>query len=113
MTALKLVHRSGYVACHASGNSNWGCKNSNRINIHITDDSKNRLYPRLFTFDGHGWYNVQGYNSNSGELELTFETPITGSKGKELQIWYGEDLADRSESDNHGTSCAAVYAMFG
>ena len=31
--------------------------------------------------------------------------------GSEMRIWYNEDLGDRSEHDNNGTTCADVYAL--
>ena len=55
----------------------------------------------------NGWYDLPGYSWNSPELVLTGLHHLT--TGQTIRIWYGEDLYDRSEHDNHGFTCIDVH----
>ena len=39
-------------------------------------------------------------------------TPLVVSIGQQFLIWYGQDLADYSEGNNAGKTCADVYALY-
>ena len=59
------------------------------------------------------WFKIPGYNSLSPEIVLSvlFRPPWMTS-GEELRLWNGEDLMNRSESDNGGRVCCDVHALF-
>ncbi|XP_068721425.1 uncharacterized protein [Montipora capricornis] len=115
---LKLVHRSGYVNCDSSraSNTKWGCFVNNDkhyteelIGVHITYENRTRIFPAN---DGD-FYTLPGFNGNSPEI--TFDstpTPLSVVAGQKFKIWYGDDLDNTNEGDNHGTSCTDVYAFY-
>ncbi|CAH3025505.1 unnamed protein product [Porites evermanni] len=87
LIAIKLVHRYGSVTCNIndvnSPLSNWGCGM------------------------------IPGYNSFSPRLVLRFfPSPFPVLRGRELRLWYGEDLMDLGEEDNRGSSCVDVFALY-
>ena len=58
---------------------------------------------------GGNWYSKSGYNSNNPFVEFDLpgvneETYYCFEKGKEYQIWHGEDMIGSAEHDNHGTA---------
>ena len=109
LVGIKLVHKSGYVSCHndiARGKSNWGC-GSDYLSIAVTDDNNERIFP-----DKSGWFKVPGYTSQSNKLVLNKPAKTLLVKvGEKMKLWYGEDLQDSTEADNHGRSCVDVYAV--
>ena len=114
--AVKLVHYWGYVGCHASARSNWGCEAGRTELLMIVTDSMNQILypsPRLVTYGARGhkeWYTLPGYTSSSRELVFSdFGYPKYLKKGNKLRVWYGEDLYDYTESDNHGKTCMNIY----
>ena len=109
LTAIKLVHKSGYVGCAPSGKSNWGCGSAG-ISIGITDDKNKVIFPDNLA--SNGWANIPSYTSKS--KEIIFKTPAVSTyaaEGKNMRLWYGEDLRDSTESDNIGRACADVYVQ--
>ena len=47
--------------------------------------------------------------------ELVFRnlpSPLSLSKGEELQIWNGEDWSNCYETNNNGSTCVDVYALY-
>ena len=79
----------------------------------VTDAENKILYPspRLVTLGTNGWYKLPGYKIFSPELVFAdFGYPNYLKKDDKLRIWYGEDLHDKSESDNHGSTCMDIYA---
>ena len=114
--AMKLVHKSGYVACYGVLHSNWGCQPGKKELVMVVTDAMNQILyppPRLVTFHIHGhkgWYTLPGYTSSSSELVFTdFGYPKYLKKGDQLRVWYGEDLYDYTESDNSGKTCMDIY----
>ena len=120
LASVKLAHVYGYVTCQkdkASYWSYWGCGKhsslSNHVDVAITTSSGSVLLPssQFITDKTHKWSLIPGYNSLSPKLVLSaFSNPPSVTRGQELRLWYGEDLANSSESDNGGTSCCDVYA---
>ena len=110
---VKLVHKSGSVGCDHQYSSNWGCQYKlNKLQMTVTDYKKRIIYPapRLVSRDNLGFYEIPGFNLNSPELVLSdFGNPTFLKGGDMLKIWYGEDLLDVSEQDNHGRTCMDVY----
>ena len=75
ISAIRLVHRSGYVTCdiHMDAASNWGCtkhgyRNIGEIMIYVTDELDRIVLPanRKLEF----FYYQPGYHSNTKELVL-------------------------------------------
>ena len=119
LASVKLVHVYGYVACagRATYRSYWGCHQypglKNHVDVVITTSGGGVLLPssQFITDKKAKWSLIPGYNSLSPELVLSaFSNPPSVTRGQELRLWYGEDLANSSESDNGGTSCCDVYA---
>ena len=112
--AVKMVHASGQVSCakHQVSWSNWGCDGQHRvpyIAVFLTDASNTILLPIHQTTP----YIIPGYDAKSTEIVfIGFPTPLHLSSDKELRLWYWEDLEDRSENDNSGTSCTDVFAKY-
>ena len=121
LASVKLVHVYGYVTCDTSKAyhwSYWGCGKhsglSNHVDAAITTSGGSVLLPssQFITDKTHKWSLIPGYNSLSPELVLSaFSNPPSVTRGQELRLWYGEDLAGRNERrNNRGTSCCDVYA---
>ncbi|XP_029201480.2 uncharacterized protein LOC114965923 [Acropora millepora] len=112
--AVKLVHVSGAVNCCflRNASSKWGCDLPNvrqAISVLLTDTSDTILLPMSQRFS----YTIPGYDAQSSEIVLSgFPNPLHLSPDKELRLWYGEDLLDRSEQDNNGISCTDVFAKY-
>ncbi|XP_074609607.1 uncharacterized protein LOC141863815 [Acropora palmata] len=114
--AVKLVHVSGEVNCDLPWNaySKWGCDRPNLkqyIFVLLTNTSNTILLPMG---QSHGSrYTLPGYDAQSSEIIFSgFPNPLHLSSGQELRLWYEEDLIDRSEHDNNGTSCTDVFAKY-
>jgi len=121
IAAVKLVYLSGYVTCAKSVLSHWsfwGCGDivagAKRIDVIITTSSNTIIMPvSPFLTDPAGkWYELPGYNSFSPEIIPPRFSPYSVSSGQELRVWYSEDLADSSESDNGGLVCCDVYGLY-
>ena len=115
ISAFKLAHRSGFVSCKLSVDkgSNWGCilLYNGQICTHMTDASNVSLVNNL-NLGFHGCYQLPGFDHNSPEIELSLSSPIGVRAGQEFRIWYGEDLYNIQDSDNHGKSCVDVYGFY-
>ena len=96
-------------------NSNWGCDKSvhSTLNIFLTDWKNHIIFPkeRDVKFSQAGkWYGLPGFDEISPELVLSdFANPFYLHFNQRMRIWYGEDLFDVSELDNHGKVCMDVY----
>ncbi|EDO35826.1 predicted protein [Nematostella vectensis] len=126
LAAVKLVHREGSIVCGShpgSHTSNWGCHNwphleKFSINMLITNKDNHVIFPKTgvnFLPKNPGrWYGMDGFNSRSKELVLTysFSDPYFVGPESELRLWYAEDLFNQWEADNRGTVCADVYGYF-
>ncbi|XP_031559478.1 uncharacterized protein LOC116295712 isoform X2 [Actinia tenebrosa] len=124
ITAIKLVHLSGYLMCNVlqdSCKSNWGCaaytttrNNSyeDRLYTIITDHQDHKILPKdefIKSFVSLS-YSLPGITSQSPELLFTnFTTPMNVTAVQEFRIWYGQDLVNKSESNNEGNACVEVY----
>lgn len=116
---VKLVHLSGYVACvesYPSSRSNWGCApysvRQDRLLTVITDNQNRKILPQdEFIVNFYRLeYSLPGFTSKSPEIVFkNFTAPRDVSVGQEFRIWYGQDLKNRSEENNGGTSCTDVY----
>ena len=113
ISAFKLAHRSGSVSCQKDDKgTKWGCNAYNgKICTHMTDDSNVSLVNNL-NLGVHGCYQLPGFDHNSPEIELSLSSPIGVRAGQEFRIWYGEDLYNKDDSDNHGKSCVDVYGFY-
>ena len=121
---LKLVHRSGYVNCAfpTALNTKWGCAfiddsyHSQKLNVHITNENNTRIFPAnvsgsLF-LNIHLYYTLHGCDKNSPEIVFdSIPTPLSVVAGQKFRIWYADDLAEKDEDDNDGTSCTDVYTF--
>ena len=116
LQAVKLVHLSGQVTCNRrevnNGWSKWGCSphvSALLIHVFLTDASNTILLP----MGQSSGYTIPGYDAQSSEIVFSvFPTPLHLSSNKELRLWYEEDLQDRYELDNDGTSCTDVFAKY-
>ena len=58
-------------------------------------------------------YQLDGAHVNSPTLVFNLlPTPLVVSIGQQFRIWYGQDLANYSEDNNAGETCADVYALY-
>ncbi|XP_022781398.1 uncharacterized protein LOC111322549 [Stylophora pistillata] len=132
VVALKVVHTSGRVTCekdrchanHGQGSfySKWGCSashpyiGSTPLGTFITLPSKQVIFPReKFIRDKalSAWYALPGFDPESPFIVFhDFSNPEYFPRGQVLQLWYGEVLKDVSVKDNHGETCAEVYAWY-
>ena len=120
LVAVKLVHQFGYVSCHTNDGKNWsfwGCGKgvSEMVNTVITDSSDHTLMPpKQFEnlVSGVKYYKIPGYYSTSPEIILSSFSSTPVEAGKQLRLWYGEDLQNLHEGDNGGRVCCTVYAMY-
>ena len=123
---VKLVYLSGYVNCRVSDaqyRSKWGCsfiQPPNNLAVFITDSLQQRILPtdKASFKVGLGchataMYGIAGITSESPVLGFhNFSVPLAVSVGKELQIWYTEDLYDCFAGDNDGQTCTDVFALY-
>ena len=114
ISAFKLVHRSGSVSCLSKKGTNWGCNyrdHIGRICTHITNTKRVTL-ANFSTTNKQGCYDLPGFHPDSSEIDLRLSSPVGVLAGQELRIWYGEDLYNIEEDDNHGKSCVDVYGFY-
>ncbi|CAH3042873.1 unnamed protein product, partial [Porites lobata] len=103
LASVKLVHVYGSIY-----QSYWGCGPQSslktKVDAVITTLGGSVLLPSSHFITGaNKWSLIPGYNSLSPELVLSaFSNPPSVTRGQELRLWYGEDLANSSESDNGG-----------
>ena len=116
VSSFMLVHRSGTVSSSKSNKatfSYWGhTPSSGSLAAVLTDKQNKILAPDASKVDKNGWYTLAGYTASSSILVFcTPKKPHCVFANSELRLWYGEDLRDRSESDNGGRACADVYGL--
>ncbi|XP_048578485.1 uncharacterized protein LOC116602624 [Nematostella vectensis] len=122
LAAVKLVHRTGYVANDPDQRyrSYWG---SNRepydLDNLVTNTRNEVIFPLtgvryMDVSDPARWYNMDAFNALSNELVLQHGFGQGYYVGPEsmLRVWYGEDLYKYGESNNVGTECVDVYGYF-
>lgn len=117
LAALKLVHLYGYVTCDQKSNvrwSYWGCAGP-EVNVVVTNSTNHVLLPvnEFSSTAATKWFRIPGYDSLSPELVMSvLSRPPWVTSGEELRLWNGEDLVNRSETDNGGRVCCDVHALF-
>ena len=121
LSAVKLVHLSGYVTCDRrkfSYWSFWGCGKRpavrDQIGVVVTNWRDVILTPqRPFLRHDPGKFSVlPGYKSSSPEIIMPLFSTYTLVSGEELRLWYGEDLANHTEANNGRRVCSDVYALY-
>ena len=77
----------------------------------LTNSTDDIIIPKVV--DAQCKYKIEGYNSKSAEIIWKdLATPIRLTSGQELRLWHGFDLIDKDESNNDGTSCTDVFALY-
>ena len=125
---MKLIHKSGSLRCNRVDNdSYWGCANNNYANKMMTiitkangeaflppaEDLEGRNIKNKTCFNKKHCYSLKGFGHKSPELVLPNPpSPLSLSRGQELQIWYGQDWINCSEENNSGSTCVDVYAWY-
>ncbi|XP_031575324.1 uncharacterized protein LOC116308945 [Actinia tenebrosa] len=120
---FKLVHVSGSVNCNEGfpiRSSHWGCRddkgNPERMNSVITDNNDTLILPQdeFFTVNRERLeYKLPGYDEMSKEVIFkNISVPLGVRCGDEFRIWYGQDLTNKLEKNNGGTTCCDVYALY-
>ena len=125
---MKLVRKSGSIDCNQNDPASyWGCRyetsyGNNGLLTIITNAKKEAILPPAGNLKAHSrpecnnkihFYSLNGTNHTSPELvfgDLTNKVSV--SRNQELQIWYGQDWIDCSETGNNGTTCVDVYAWY-
>ena len=123
--SLKLLHVNGTVNCNTrnrDSQAKWGCFSYHspyRFDTHITYPNRTRILPaerflsKSSSCNTYHTYVLQGFNINSNEIIFNnFSRPISVCPGDQFQIWYGQDLADCSETNNGGQTCTDVYGLY-
>ena len=77
----------------------------------FSDTRNKRIYPSptLISLRTGGWYDLPGYGRYSSELVFSDPGFSYLPRGRRMRIWYGEDLFNFTEGDNHGFTCMDVY----
>ena len=86
----------------------------------ITNANKESVLPPAGDLKAHRgcdnkkhFYRLDGTSHTSPELVFRdLPNQLSVSRNQELQIWYGQDWIDCSESGNNGTTCVDVYAWY-
>ena len=117
LKALKLVYLSGGIQCSASEKaSNWGCADQTKLNVFVTDEKKEVIFPprNEVTLAGGNWYTLPGTISTASDLVFkNFCYPTYVRSMDHLQVWWGEDLINHGwQGDNSGKTCVNVFAVF-
>ena len=80
--------------------------------MYVTDINNFVMYPSpVLTkpFQAGGWYRLPGYSFNSPFLVLSDVGTRFIYHGQTIVVWYGEDLYNYTEGDNHGLTCFNVF----
>ena len=117
--SFKLVHTYGSVTCNTNLQSTkWGCSYTGfgRHCLLTVITYRNKTVLPLAEFvkgvDGYR-YQLDGAHVNSPTLVFNLlPTPLVVSIGQQFLIWYGQDLANYTEFNNAGETCADVYALY-
>ena len=124
VTGMKLAHRNGSIKCNKyTGASYWSCTYldlyaKNTFMTIITTADRKALLPKEEELLMQGcnntyFYVLEGIKQGSTELVLcSHSSPLRLLKNQQLQIWYGQDWVNCSESNNSGTTCVDVFAWY-
>ena len=83
--------------------------------MYVTDIYNAVMYPSpVLTkpFQSGGWYQLAGYNHVSPFLVFSDVGTRFIYHDQRIRVWYGEDLYNYSEGDNHGRTCFDVFLHF-
>ena len=116
LAAVKLVHAYGYVKCHDSLRTFWGCRGNSKEYVKVvirkaTDDNNNIIFPSTTFFKKEGQkdsFRIPGYNALSAELvlsDLSYPPNVSVTGGQKLRLSY-------LGAPEAGTTCCDVYARF-
>ena len=114
---FKLVHTYGAVTCNTYYKSTRRGSSHPRFGRHklltvITYRNKTVLPLAEFAKVDYS-YQLDGAHVNSPTLVFNLlPTPLVVSIGQQFLIWYGQDLANYTEYNNAGETCADVYALY-
>ena len=121
---MKLVRRGGSIRCNNYNEASyWGCRYSNKYAKNtsltiITNSKREAIIPPHEELQASNdckkhFYFLEGLAHNSPELRFrNLSSPLSFLQQQQLQIWFGQDFVDCSESDNSGTTCVDVYAWY-
>ncbi|XP_068672026.1 uncharacterized protein [Montipora foliosa] len=129
LKTIKLVHKSGSIRCNdINPDSFWGClsihHSVDKLSTLITNANRDVLLPPTGELEGMNtahpeecqkkhFYSFAGTGRKSPELVFrNLASPLSLSKGEELQIWNGEDWSNCYEENNNGSTCVDVYALY-
>ncbi|XP_031558548.1 uncharacterized protein LOC116294986 [Actinia tenebrosa] len=129
LTAVKLVHLSGYVTCDSrthQNDNNWGCKDRASVkdaplNTFVTDKNNKVMFPLTGVFYNEQYaktskyYGIQEYDPMSPDIVLQHGLNSPSDyvgPDSQLRVWYGEDLFNTNEGDNGGKACVDVFGYF-
>ena len=129
LNTMKLIYRSGSLRCNTqTGASYWGCTwppYGTKLSTIITHDNKTAILPPdedLEAFKPETkhpcdtkkhFYSLDGTSHKSPELIFRdLPNPLSVSRNRELQIWYGQDWQDCGENNNSGETCVDVFAWY-
>lgn len=68
-------------------------------------------HPSLVRLQRGGKYDLPGYGLYSPQLVFSDPGFHYLYYGQRMRIWYGEDLFNYTEKDNHGFTCMDVYVF--
>ena len=122
--AMKLVHRYGSIKCSLKTPSSiWSCSNvnvygNNAFMTIITKANREALFPSVENLKSDScnkkhYYVLEGVSQGSPQLILgNLSKPLRLFRDQRLQMWYGQDWVDSSETGNNGTTCVDVFAWY-
>jgi len=120
VTEIALHHIQGYLACTRSDytKSNFGCS-STLVGLHWADNNRKVVMPLKGQLEGvvlygwggkPNWWRLTGskrYVKNARTISMKVKNDPVKMSG-DINLWYGQDLGDFSQHNNHGTACYEV-----
>jgi len=115
ISSFRLVHVSGGISGGSSSVGNWNGGTGKRFGLLITDSGNKIISPPVSMLDAYYGYILTTAVSAKDDSEAVLppiEPTFNVTEAQEMRVWYGEDLKNSTEEDNHGTTCAHVYANY-
>ena len=116
---IKLVHTYGAVTCDTYYKSTRRGSSHPRFGRHrlltVIAYRNKTVLPLAEFAKGSDDYRHQLNDTYVNSPTLVFNllpTPLVVSIGQQFLIWYGQDLANYTEYNNAGETCADVYALY-
>ena len=80
------------------------------VDIVITDRHNHTLLPptQFETYRSVKYSQIPAYDSVSPEIIMSGFSATPVETGKQMRLWFGEDLVNILEGDNGGTVCCTV-----